>query len=148
MARYTIGFVSVAAASGAAYAAFRAPTNDCRVLEIYLANNAATRSDVSLLRNTAAGYTATTSTSAGQAENPGSAAGTGLVDTVWSTPPTITAASRMRRFTLPATIGAGMIWVFQEGLWVKAATATSTIVLWNEGGSTGSVLNGHITWAE
>lgn len=148
MAIYSIGFQSAAAASGAAYAAFRAPTRNSRIREIGLGCNAATASNVSLFRNTAAGYTATTSSSVGQQLNPPDANGTSLVDTAWSTAPTITAASRIRRFILPATIGAGLVWVFQNGLWVRSATATDIIVIWNEGGSAGSALNGYLEWEE
>jgi hypothetical protein len=150
VARYEIGFQSAAAAAGAAYAAFRAPTRNSKLLELGLSCNAATASNISLLRNTAAGYTATTSSSVGQQENPSGAdaAGTSVVDSAWSTPPTVTAASRIRRFTLPATIGAGLIWTFQNGIWVRSATATDILVIWNEGGSAGSALNGYCVWEE
>lgn len=148
MARYSIGFQSAAAAAGAAYAAFRAPTRNSRLVEIGVSCNAATASSISLFRNTAAGYAASTSSSVGQQENPIDAAGTSLVDSAWTTAPTITAASRIRRFGLPATIGAGLIWTFPAGVWVRNATATDILVLWNEGASAGSVLNGYCVWEE
>lgn len=148
MAIYSIGFQSVAAAAGAPYAAFRAPTRNSKLREIGLSCNAATASNISLFRNTASGYTATTSTAVGQQLNPPDANGTSLVDTAWSTAPTITAANRLRRFALPATIGAGLIWVFQNGLWVRSATATDIIVIWNEGASAGSILNGYAEFEE
>jgi len=148
VAIYAIGFQSVAAATGAPYAAFRAPTRNSKLREIGMSCNAATASNISLLRNTNASYAASTSTSVGQQLNPVDAAGTSLVDTAWSAAPTITAASRIRRFALPATIGAGLIWVFQAGLWVRNATATDIIVLWNEGASTGSILNCYAEWEE
>lgn len=146
--RYSIGFASAAAAASAAYAAFRAPTRTSRLIEIGLSCNAATASNVSLFRNTAAGYTATTSSSVGQAEKPTAAAGTSLVDSAWSTAPTVTAASRIRRFILPATIGAGLIWTFPEGIDIRSATATDILVIWNEGAGAGSVLNGYCVWDE
>jgi hypothetical protein len=146
---YRIGFQSVAAAASAAYAAFRAPTRTSRVLELGLACNAATASNISLLRNTAGGYAASTSTSVGQADLPIAAAGTSLVDTAWTTAPTVTAASRLMRYTLPATIGAGMVWTFPDpGVFVRSATATDYLVIWNEGAAAGSVLNGYIVWCE
>ena len=148
MAIYSIGFSTAAAAASAAYAAFRAPTKTSKIRELGLACNAATTSPVSLLRNTNASYAASTSTSVGQQLNPIDTNGTSLVDTAWSAAPTVTAASRMRRFQLPATIGAAFIWVFQNGLWVRNATATDILVLWNESGSAGSVLNGYIEWEE
>lgn len=148
MARYEIGFQSAAAASGAAYLAFRAPTRNSKLVEIGLSCNAATASNISLLRNTNGSYAASTSSSVGQQENPPDAAGTSLVDTAWTTAPTITAASRLRRFLLPATIGAGIIWTFPNGLWVRSATATDILVIWNEGASAGSALNGYCVWEE
>lgn len=148
MARYSIGFQTAAAAASAAYAAFRAPTRNSRLLEIGLSCNAATASSVSLLRNTNASYAASTSTSVGQSENPIDAAGTSLVDTAWSAAPIVTAASRLRRYQLPATIGAGLIWVFQNGLGVRNATATDILTIWNEGAGAGSALNGYLIWEE
>lgn len=145
---YRIGFASAAAAASAAYAAFRAPTRTSKLIELGLACNAATASNISLLRNTAAGYAATTSSSAGIPDNPMAAAGTSLIDSAWSTAPTVTAASRLQKYTLPATIGAGLIWTFPEGIFVRSATATDILVLWNEGAAAGSVLNGYCVWCE
>jgi len=148
MSWYEIGFVTGATTTGAPIAAFRAPTRNSRLWEIGLFCNAATASQASLYRNTASGYTATTSTSVGQQVNPADAAGSSLVDTAWSTAPTITAASRLRKGQLPATIGAGLVWVFRNGLWVRSATATDILVMWNESASTNSVLNGYAVWEE
>lgn len=145
---YSIGFQSAAAAASAAYCAFRAPTRLSKVLELGLACNAATASNISLFRNTNGSYAASTSSSVGQADLPIAAAGTSLVDTAWTTAPTVTAASRLRRYTLPATIGAGLIWTFPDGIWVRNATATDILVVWNEGGAAGSALNGYIIWGE
>lgn len=148
MARYEIAFTTAAAGAGTAYCAFRAPTRRSKLVELFLSLNAATASLVSLFRNTAAGYAASASTGVGQADDTSDPAGTSLVDTAWTTPATITAANRMRRFQLPATIGAGLVWVFQNGLWVKNATPTDILVVWNEGAGAGSVLNGHAAWEE
>lgn len=145
---YEIGFQSAAAAAGAAYFGFRAPTRMSKILEMGLSCNAATASPISLLRNTNASYAASASSSVGQAQNQAAAPGTSLVDTAWTTLPTVTAASRMRRFMLPATIGASLIWVWPEGLFVRSATPTDILVIWNEGASAGSALNGYIVWGE
>lgn len=110
--------------------------------------NAATASSVTLYRNTNASYAASASTAVGQQEQPADAAGTSLVDTAWTSAPTITAANRLRRFQLPATIGAGLIWSFVNGLWVRSATLTDVIVIWNEGGSAAGALNGYVTFEE
>jgi hypothetical protein len=146
--RYSIGFQTAAAGASAAYAAFRAPTNTSRLFEIGLACNAATTSPVTLYRNTNGSYAASTSTSVGQAETLGSAAGTSLVDTAWSAAPTVTTGSKMRKFGLVNSAGAGFVWVFVNGLFVRAGTAADILVLWNDSGSTGSVLNGWAVWEE
>lgn len=148
MPRYEIGFTTPAAAAGAAYCAFRAPARRSRLVELMLSCNAATASLVSLFRNTAAGYAASASTSVGQPTDPTDSPGTSLVDTAWTTPPTITAASRLRRHQLPATIGAGLLWTFQSGWWVRSAPPTDFLVVWNEGAGAGSVLNGYCAWEE
>lgn len=145
---YRMGVVSAAAAASAAYCALRAPTRGMKLIEIGLSCNAATASNLSLLRNTAGTYAASASSSAGQPDNPSMAAGTGVWDTAWTTAPTVTAASRLNRFTLPATIGSGVIWTFPEGLFIRSATATDILVIWNEGAAAGSVLNGYAVWGE
>ena len=148
MPRYSIGFVSTATGTGAPIATIEAPTRQLRVWEIGVFCNAATASGVSLFRNTASGEANSTATSVGQAFCPADVAGTGLMGTAWSTAPTITAASRLRRGQLPATIGAGLIWTFPMPLLIRNGTKTDYLVLWNESGSTNSVLNGYVTWDE
>jgi len=145
---YEIGFQTSAMATGAPIAALRAATNALRLWEIGWSCNAATASGVTLYRNTNASYAASTSTSVGQNTDPTSHAGTGIVDTAWSAAPTITAASRLRRGQAPAAIGAGVVWTFRNGLLVRATTLTDYLVLWNETGSSISVLNGYMAWEE
>ena len=148
MPRYTIGFVSGATTTGAPIAAFRAPSRNAQIVEIGVFCNAATASAISLFRNTASGYTATTSTSVGQQLDPSDVNASGLVDTAWSTAPTVTAASRLRKGQLPATIGAGLVWSFPAPIKVRNGTYGDWLVLWNESGSTNSVLNGYVIWDE
>jgi hypothetical protein len=147
--RYEVGFQSAAAAAGAAYCAIRMPTagKQLKLLELWLSNNAATLSNISLFRNTNGSYAASTSTT-GQKTSTNDGAATGVVDTAWSAAATITAANRGRRFALPATAGAGMTWVWQNGLWILGNTLTDVVVVWNEGGSAGSALNGTAVWEE
>ena len=148
MPRYSIGFVSTATGTGAPIATIEAPTRQLRVWEIGVFCNAATASGVSLFRNTNGSEANSTATSVGQAFNPADVAGTGLIGTAWSAAPTITAASRMRRGQLPATIGAGLIWTFPEPLLIRNATKADYLVLWNESAGTNSVLNGYVIWDE
>jgi hypothetical protein len=145
---YRIGFASAAAAASAAYCVIRAPSRAMKVTELGLSCNAATASNITLARNTAGTYAAATSSSVGQADNPLAAVGTGLVDLTFTVAPTVTVGSRLMRYTLPATIGSGLIWTFPEGLFIQSATVTSYLVIWNEGAAAGSVLNGYVVWGE
>jgi hypothetical protein len=145
---YEIAFITTATANGAAMAAIRAPTNGLKIWEIGWNCNAATASGITLYRNTVGGYTATTSTSVGQATFPVDHAATGLVDTAWSTAPTVTAAARIRSGRAPAAIGAGVVWSFRNGLYIRGATATDYIALWNETGGAISVLSGYVAFEE
>jgi hypothetical protein len=146
---YELGFLTTATANAAAVAALRAPTNTIRLWELGFFCNAATASSITLFRNTNASYAASTSTAAGiPVDIACSHAGTGLIDTAWSAAPTITTASKLRRGGVPAAIGAGVVWTWRNGLIVRAATATDTLVLWNESGGAISVLNGYVTFEE
>lgn len=145
---YSMGFLTTATATGAPVLGIRAPTNAIKVWEIALNCKAATASGLVLYRNTNGSYAASTSTSVGQAEDPTSHAGTGLLDTAWSAAPTITAASKMRYGGAPAAIGAGWIWTSRAGIGIRAATATDILVLWNESGSAISAMTGHVVWEE
>lgn len=145
MALYTLGFSSAAAAAGAAYATIHTPAGvRARILEIGLACNAATASPVGLIR--ASNTPVATTSQIGQAEDPADGASVTNVDTTWSTAPTI-GTLFLRKFGLPATIGAGVIWGWPDGAPLVIA-ASSWLVLWNFGASAGSVLNGYIKWRE
>lgn len=148
MPRYSIGFVSTATTTGAPIATIEAPTRALYVVEIGCFCNAATASGVSLLRNTNGSEANNAATSVGQQFNPADVAGTGLIGTAWSAAPTVTAASRIRRGQLPATIGAGLIWTFPTPMLIRNGTKTDYLVLWNESAGTNSVLNGYVTWDE
>jgi hypothetical protein len=145
MAVYSVGFASVAAATGAAYATIHTGANfRCSILEIGLSCNAATASSVQIMKP---GNSPAASTSLlGLTENPADGASTVNVDTAWSTAPT-SSTNVYRKFTLPATIGAGVIWSWPADKPLIIPVSTY-LVLWNFGGSTGSVLNGYVKWVE
>jgi hypothetical protein len=97
---------------------------DARLFEMGVFVATAQTADVQFGRPATAG-TATTSVGP-QASGFGldnvAGAGNVVVDTVWTTtPPTAIAATNVwRRAFLPATIGAGVIWTFPEGIVVPA----------------------------
>jgi hypothetical protein len=55
-----------------------------------------------------------------------SGAGNALIDTTWTTAPTAPAIP-WRRYPIPATIGAGIVWQWPEGIVVPAGGA---LVIW------------------
>ncbi len=142
---YSNGFQSVAAAAGAAYCTLHTgATIRARIQEIGLFVNAATVSSVGLIRpsNTPAASTSVL----GLAEDPADPASTVNVDTAWSTAPTV-GTSFLRRITVPATIGNGIIWTWPPG-GELVVNVSSWLVFWNFGAAQGSVLNGYVKWLE
>ena len=145
MAKYHISATTSAAAASAAFCTIRAGASSrVRIKEIGFSNNAATASSVALLRATNA-FVATTS-ALGQAYDTGDPASIANLDTAWSTAPTVTIANSMRRWALPATIGAGVIWQFDD--LVAGPAGTAGLVLWNFGAATASALNVYVVWEE
>ncbi len=106
--------------------------------------NAATASSIGLIRPSNSPV-ATTSV-LGLAENTADPASTVNIDTAWSTVPTI-GTSFLRKITLPATIGAGMLFQFPADK-PLIVPVSSFLVLWNFGVGAGSVLNGYVKWME
>lgn len=66
---------------------------------------------IRLNRPTAVGTS--TATVAPQAEDPGNAAAVTLLDTTWSTAPTLGAID-LRRWPLPNSVGAGIVWTWYD----------------------------------
>jgi len=106
------------------------------IMEIGLTINAATASVFGLGTPAAIGVTPTAPVTV-LAEDTGSPAGTVTTALAWATGPTVP-ANFFRRVSLPATIGAGIIWTFPRGLMIAIS---SSKVLWNI--VTGSVAD---TW--
>ncbi len=142
---YSIGFSTVAAATGAPYCTLHTgATLRARIQEIGLFVNAATVSSVGLIRPSNSPVASTSLL--GQAEDPSDLASTVNVDTAWSTAPTI-GSLFLRRITIPATVGQGVIWTWPQG-GELIVNASSYLVFWNFGALTGSILNGYVKWIE
>lgn len=101
-----------------------------KVLEVGVFLAAATASTYGLGRPQAVGITPTNPVDFLQ-EDPNNALASGVVQSAlaWGTGPTVPTAF-LRRVTLPATIGTGIIWTFPEGLVIPVS---SSLVLWNLG---------------
>jgi hypothetical protein len=128
MAIFSIALRNTGSASGAAAAEIIAGANNAyRLLEMGITINAATTSVFGYGSPAAKGTTPATSSTV-QAEDSGNTtAGNTQVALSWTTGPTIP-ANFLRRVSLPATIGAGIVWTFPRG---RTVLKTITDVLWN-----------------
>lgn len=144
MARYALAW-NVVGVSNQAMAWLRSTTaKDIRVFEIavYLSGGTAAATDIGLGRPAAISLTPTALTPQAEDTSSGAASCTGQVAA--STKPTIP-ASYIRRFGIPATVGAGIIWSFPLGLVIP--TGPAELVVWNIGAST-STFSGYFHYDE
>lgn len=109
-----------------------------KLLELGFFLAAATASTYGLGRPAAIGDTPTTPVDLLQ-EDPNNVLATAIVQSAlaWGTGPTVPAAF-LRRISLPATIGTGVIWTWPNGLVIPVS---SSLVLWNIG--TNSVVDAY-----
>lgn len=112
--------------SGAAAWEIRAGASGCSVHRIGLSLAAATASIFGLGRPAAIGITPTTPVTFG-ASRPVEAVSVATGAMAWGTGPTVPAAF-LRRISLPATVGAGIVWEFDGTLVIPAS---GSLVLWN-----------------
>ena len=129
MAYFSLGVLTTGTASGAAAWELRTSANTrAYVQEIGVFLNAATASTFGIGRPAAIGVTPTTPVDL-LPEDSANPVVAGLVQSAlaWTTGPTVP-ASFLRRISLPATVGMGIIWTFPKGLVIPAS---SSLVLWN-----------------
>lgn len=98
-----------------------------RLLELGITINAATASAYGFGRPAAIGVTPTTPVTVLAEDGGNTSAGNTTTALAWGTQPTIP-ANFMRRVSLPATVGAGIIWTFPRGVFVLKALSTT---VWN-----------------
>ena len=145
MGLYSAGIQSVAAAAGATYATLHTGANlKARIREIGMFVNAATASSIGIIRPS--NSPAASTSILGVAEDSSDPASTVNLDTAWGTAPTV-GTNYLRRITIPATIGNGVIWTFNPGEEL-VVPVSSFLVFWNFGGVAGSVLNMYVKWSE
>lgn len=126
MARYDLAATKTSGAAAGMICQLRtAAARDARIFEIGVFATTAVSGSVGLIRPSAVGATFT-SVGPGGANDPVSNVGVALIDTAATTPPTV-GTVYMRQVTLPATIGAGVIWTFPEGLLVPVS---ASMALW------------------
>lgn len=145
MARYSVGVVGVTAATGAAYATVHtASTERAFIREIGFFNTTAVASRVAIGRKNNTPV-ATTSV-LGQAEDPADAVAVTNVDTAWSTAPTAP-ANFLRRTSLAAAIGAGVIWTWPVGKEL-VIPVSEWLIIWNDGAATAAANVLYVVWEE
>ena len=143
MSRYSAAVTTPAATvSGSFLTLHSVATDSPRIFEIGFFCNAGTASVVQLCRpsNTPVANVSLI----GQAEFPADPAATCYIDTGWSTAP-IYVNTGLRIVGLPATIGAGMIWLFPLGLIIPVS---GWLGLRNAGAATASALSAYVVWEE
>jgi hypothetical protein len=144
LALYRGAIRTAGAAAGAAFAALRSGAGKrlyVREIGFYLANTNAL--SLGIVRAATVG-TASASLPA-LACDPADAAGTGTLDSAWSTAPTIGTAF-LDRVTLPGAAGAGLILPYSRGELV--VPASGSLLLWNVGSGAGPALDVHFVWEE
>jgi hypothetical protein len=144
MARYSYAW-TVAGVSNSALAWLRSTTaKDMRIWEIavYQSSGTAAATDIGVGRPAA--ISATPTTVVPQAEDPSSGAASCTGSVAATTKPTVPSLF-LRRFGIPATIGAGVIWTYPQGLIVP--TGPAELVIWNIGTAT-SNFSGYLIYDE
>lgn len=125
LARYGNSITKTTGAAAAPIATLGASSSrDLRVYEVGVFASTAVSGDVGLMRpaNTPAGGSGG---QVGAALDTSFAAGLAATANAWTTAPTVGTA--FRRAVLPATIGAGVIWSFPQGLVVPTS---GFLVIW------------------
>lgn len=127
MAVYSVALNSTVATTGAAgWDVKAAATNRPRVMELGYVNGASTASTYGYGRSA---NTATQTTPVlVQAEDPADAAALTGCAVAWSVAPTLP-AQFFRRASIPATVGAGIIFTFPRGL--ALGNSSASLVQWN-----------------
>jgi hypothetical protein len=144
MARYAYAW-NVVGVSASAMGWMRSTTGkDMRIWEVavYESGGTAAATDIGLGRPAAISVTPTTVVP--QAEDTSSAAAACTGQVAAGTKPTAPALF-LRRFGIPATLGAGVIWTFPEGLIVPSGPAE--LVVWNIGAAT-ATFSGYFVYDE
>lgn len=126
MSRYSLAATKTTGAAAGLLVQLRTgAARDLRVFEVGVFATTAVSGAVGLIRPTAVGA-GLTSSGTGAPEDPTSSAGVAVIDTAAGTAPTI-GSTYLRQITLPATIGAGVIWTFPTGIVIPTS---ASLALW------------------
>ena len=138
MSIYSIANRTSNVTTAAACLEMRTTTTDRpRIMEIGISLVTAAATIIGIGRPAAIGVTPTSPQTV-LPEDPGDPVGTITTALAWATPPTVP-ANFFRRWSFPATVGAGVILTFPRGLIIPIS---SSLVLWNILG--GATLDVHV----
>ena len=125
MARYGNSITKTTGAAAAPIATLSSgAARDVRIYEVGITVSTAVSGEVGLMRP-ANSPTVPTGGQVGSAHDNIAGAGVAVTANAWTTAPT--AGTGLRRMVLPATIGAGVIWTFPDGL---VLPTSSYFVVW------------------
>lgn len=145
MATYETGFSTGATVTAAAICDLRTSASVvATVVEVGFFLDAATTSFIGIYRPSTVGTASTTVTGVPldtRQPNP-----TALVGTAWSVAPAVSSNVPLRKIKLPANIGAGVVLAWEPG--ELMVPVSSSLLIWNYGGTTNSVINGYIKHRE
>jgi hypothetical protein len=132
MAIFSLALRTAAAASSAGCHEIIAASNQAfKLLEWGITLNAATATTLGMGTPAAIGTTPTSAVKALQEDTGNSTTAFTTAASAWATAPT-TPTAYSRRVSLPASIGAGIIWTFPRGVTILSA---KTWAAWNIGGA-------------
>lgn len=145
MALYSLAVRTPAANANAAFCDLRTGSSRGYLREVGIFCAASTATTVGLIRPATLGTVSTSQP--GQPEDPADATSLLVIGTAWSAVPAVSGTpAYLRRISLPAAIGGGIIWSFAPN--ELAIAANSSILLWNAGGAAGSALDVYFRWDE
>jgi hypothetical protein len=146
---YELAIQTSATGAGAPSLEICAITKPASILEVEIANSAATAASLILGRpgNTPTTGTQVTATLPINRPPSGQVSTTNLIIAGWATAPTVPAAGNAhRRIGLPATIGAGWLGVWAPREMMVDPTRSGSLILWNV--TAIGVLNVRVKWEE
>lgn len=136
MARFEAGILSIltSAVADGPLVAIRAPATEVlRITEIGISLVTAVASRLELIRALAVSITPTGNIPLKNTK-PGAPNSGSTIVTGWTTAPTVTANTHLRKVSLPATIGAGVVWTWpaDRPLEVGLGSAIAEVLIANE----------------
>ena len=149
MSRYSMTAIKagINSVNSAMWAIKAGASQRVQLLELGLSVEAAPTTGPAWRLNRPTAVGTATATVAPQAEDPGVVTAAALLETTWSTAPTL-ATVDLRRFAIPNSIGSGIVWTWYDSPLVIPAGGSLVIVNGNAAGATLGTLSAYALVAE